>query len=53
MAVFTQIQQMLNDENDEEIIKLCVGTESELSNEVAKRIMGHVTSEQKSLKNIM
>ena len=50
MSVFTQIQQMLNDGKDEEIIKLCIGQDSELSKEVAKNVMGKQTT---NLRNIM
>ena len=50
MSVFTQVQQMLNDGKDEEIIKLCIGQDSELSKEVAKNVMGKQTT---NLRNIM
>ena len=40
MTVFTKIQDMLDTEKDIELIRLCIGPDSELSNEIAKHVMG-------------
>ena len=53
MSVFIQIQQLLDNENDEELIKKCIGQDSELSHEITKHVMGKQTNEQRNLKNIM
>ena len=40
MEVFTQIQQFLDANEDEHLIKFCVGRDSELSKEISKTTIG-------------
>ena len=51
--VFMQIQQLCDAGEDEKIIELCVGQNSELSKEVAKNVMGQQANDQRNLKVIM
>ena len=53
MIVFIQIQQLLDDGSDEELIKKCIGQDSELSKEVAKNVMDKQTNEQQNLRSTM